>query len=43
MSYKDVFDVFKREWRLNDDETALLNTLRGMTDTERELLAERKQ
>lgn len=40
MSYKDVFDVFKRERRLNNDETALLNSLRHMTDTERELLAE---
>lgn len=40
MSYKDVFDVFKRERRLNDDETALLNSLRHMTDAERELLAE---
>lgn len=40
MSYRDVLKIFKLERELTDDETALLNTLRGMTDAERELLVE---
>lgn len=40
MSYKDVLRVFKLERELTDNETALLNTLRSMSDSEREMLAE---
>lgn len=40
MSYKDVLKVFKLERELSDDETALLNTLRDMTDAEREMTVE---
>lgn len=40
MSYKDVLKIFKLERELSDDESALLNTLREMSDTDRELLAE---
>lgn len=40
MSFKDILKVFKLERELTDDETALLNTLRGMSESERELLAE---
>lgn len=40
MSYRDALKVFKLERALNDDETAFLNTLRGMTDAERELTVE---
>lgn len=40
MSYKDVLRVFKLERDLTDNETALLNTLRSMSESEREMLAE---
>lgn len=40
MSYRDVLKIFKLERELTDDETALLNTLRGMSESEREMLAE---
>lgn len=40
MNYKLVLKTYSQLRQLTDDETALLNTLRGMTDAERELLAE---
>lgn len=40
MSYKDVLKIFKLERELSDGETAFLNTLRQMSDADRELLAE---
>lgn len=40
MSYKDVLKIFKLERELSDNETAFLNTLRQMSDADRELLAE---
>lgn len=40
MDFKRVLKVYSLQRQLTDDETALLNTLRGMTDAERELLAE---
>lgn len=38
MGFKDVFDVFKRERKLNDDQAALLTALRGASDPELEQL-----
>lgn len=40
MSYRDALKVFKLEHGLTDDETAFLNTLRAMSESERELLVE---
>lgn len=40
MNYKLVLKTYSQLRQLTDDETALLNTLRGMNDAERELLAE---
>lgn len=38
MSYRDALKVFKLERELGDDEMAFLNTLRRMTEAERDLL-----
>lgn len=40
MSYREVLRIFKLERDLSDNETAFLNTLRQMSEGERELLAE---
>lgn len=40
MSYRDALKIFNLERQLNNDQKAFLNTLRSMTDSERELLAE---
>lgn len=39
-NYRNVLKIYKLERELAPDDVALLNTLRGMTDAERELLAE---
>lgn len=40
MSLRQVLTIFKTERELNDDETALLNTMRKWTDAERALFIE---
>lgn len=40
MNYRAILKVYSAERRLTDDETAFLNTLRAMNDSERELLVE---
>lgn len=39
-NYRNILKVYKLERELAPDDLALLNTLRGMSDAERELLAE---
>lgn len=40
MSLRQVLTIYNAERQLNDDETALLNTLRRMTDAEREMVSQ---
>ena len=40
MNYRAILKVYRLERELNSDETAFLNTLRRMSDTERELTVE---
>lgn len=40
MSLRQVLTIYNAERQLNDDETALLNTLRKMTDAERGMFVE---
>lgn len=40
MNYRNILKIYKLERELSPDDVALLNTLRGMSDSERELFAE---
>ena len=40
MNYRNILKIYNLERQLGDDETAFLNTLRRMSDSERELLVE---